>query len=81
MTEELIANLAQEIAAKVLKRPNRKIKPDEPLITSGLIPSMDLVELAIVVEDLYGVHIDDTELTPDTFDTLEQLAELIQSRR
>lgn len=81
MNDDMIATLAQEIAAKVLKRPNRKIKPDEALITSGLIPSMDLVELAIVVEDLYGVHIDDTELTPDVFDTLEQLAELVQSRR
>ena len=53
----------------------------EPLISSGLIDSMSLVDVAILVEDTYGVHIDDTELNADTFDTLIQLAELIQSRQ
>ena len=65
----------------ILKEPNRKIRPDEPLISSGLIDSMSLVDVAILVEDTYGVHIDDTELNADTFDTLTQLAELIQSRQ
>jgi acyl carrier protein len=34
-----------------------------------------------MVEDDYGVQIDDTELNAETFDTLEQLADLIESRQ
>jgi acyl carrier protein len=81
MPEDMIATLGQKVAAEILKEPNRKIQPDEPLISSGLIDSMSLVDVAILVEDTYGVHIDDTELNADTFDTLTQLAGLIQSRQ
>ena len=81
MSEDMIATLGQKVAADILHEPNRKIRPDEPLISSGLIDSMSLVDVAILVEDTYGVHIDDTELNADTFDNLTQLAELIQSRQ
>jgi acyl carrier protein len=81
MSEDMIATLGQKVAADILNEPDRKIRPDEPLISSGLIDSMSLVDVAILVEDTYGVHIDDTELNADTFDTLIQLAELIQARQ
>jgi len=81
MSAELIAALGTQIAEKIIKQPERKLKPDQPLISAGLIDSFSLVDLALLVEDTYGVHIDDSELTADTFDTLEQLAALIESRR
>jgi acyl carrier protein len=81
MDEEMIATLAKKIAADILKEPNRKLRADEALISSGLIDSMSLVDVAILVEDTYGVHIDDTELNAETFDTLTQLADLVQSRQ
>lgn len=80
MPDDMIAILGQKIAADILKEPRRKIAADEPLISSGLIDSMSLVDVALLVEDTYGVKIDDTELNADTFDTLNQLASLIQSR-
>ena len=81
MPDEIVTNLSQLIAAKILKRPNRSIKPDEALISSGLIDSFNLVDVALLVEDTYGVRIDDSELNADTFDTLDQLADLIRSRQ
>jgi len=81
MTDEITTNLGQMIAARILKRPNRAIKPDEALISSGLIDSFNLVDVALLVEDTYGVRIDDSELNADTFDTLTQLADLIKSRQ
>jgi len=81
MPDEIVTNLAQLIATKILKQPRRTIKPDEALISSGLIDSFSLVDLGLLVEDTYGVRIDDAELNADTFDTLEQLAALIRSRQ
>jgi acyl carrier protein len=69
------------VSTSVLKQPERKILVDEPLISSGLIDSFSLVDLALFIEDTFGVHIDDTELNAQTFDTLDQLANLIQSRQ
>ncbi len=81
MPDELETNLAQQIAAKIVKQPGRKISADEPLLTTGLIDSFSLVDLALLVEDTYGVRIDDSELNPDTFDTVAQLAAIIRSRQ
>jgi acyl carrier protein len=81
MSQAMITILAQKIAQIILKEPNRTIQPDEALISSGLIDSFSLVDLALLVEDEFGVVVDDTELNPESFDTLEQLAALIQSKQ
>ena len=78
---EIIQPLENYIAGKILKQPGRKIGIDEPLISSGLIDSFSLVDLALFVEDTFGVHIEDTELNSSYFDNLEQLAALVQKRK
>ena len=79
--EELVSKLAAFIATDILKQPKRAIRADEALISSGLIDSFSLMDISLFVEGNFGVRIDDTELNAETFDTLEQLAKLIQSRK
>ena len=81
MENDLINNLSKYIATQILKQPNRQISPEEPLISSGLIDSFSLVDMALYIEDTFGVRIDDTELNSETFDTLIQLASIIQERQ
>ena len=81
MRTDIDAALSQFIATQILKQPSRIISPTEALISSGLIDSFHLVDLALFVEDTFGVRIDDTELNADTFDTLEQLGALIRERQ
>ncbi|NMC28821.1 MAG: acyl carrier protein [Pelolinea sp.] len=76
----IVAQVGKKIAADILKEPNKIIKADEAIISSGLVDSFSLVDLALIVEDLYGVHIDDAELSADVFDTLNQLADLVLKR-
>lgn len=78
---ETITKLAAFISKDILKQPNRAIKADEALISSGLIDSFSLVDISLFIEDNFNVRIDDTELNKETFDTLEQLATLIHSRQ
>jgi len=78
---DLIPKLSNFLATDILKQPNRAISPDEPLISSGLIDSFSLMDIALFVEDNFGVRIEDTELNADTFDNLTQLASLIESRQ
>jgi acyl carrier protein len=74
------AKLSTFISTTVLKQPNRMIDPNEKLISSGLIDSFSLMDLALFVEDNFGVRIEDTELNAETFDTLTQLVSLVESR-
>jgi acyl carrier protein len=80
LDETIYSNLSEYIAIEILKQPKKEIAADEALISNGLIDSFSLVDLALYVEDNYSVHIDDTELNADTFDTLDQLVSLIQGR-
>jgi acyl carrier protein len=80
MKDEIIAALENKIVTDLLKQPARKLDPQEALISSGLVDSFSLVDLSLFVEDTWGVVIDDTELNADTFDTLAQLAALVEAR-
>jgi acyl carrier protein len=81
MTIDIISTLAGFISGKILKQPGRIISPDEPLISSGMIDSFSLVDLALFVEDSFGVRLEDSELNAGTFDTLSQLLDLIIGRQ
>lgn len=76
MVEQIVGFISREI----LKDPGRQIKEDEPLISSGLIDSFGLVDLALYVEDTFGVRIEDVELTSSVFDTTQELVALISQR-
>lgn len=81
MLDEVIQQLSTYIAAEILHQPKRELKADERLLSSGIVDSFSLVDLAMYVEDTFGVHLDDSELNKETFDTLAQLAALIEARR
>jgi acyl carrier protein len=57
MTTNITTPIAKFIAEKILKQPNKEIKSDEALISSGLIDSFSLMDLALFVEDTFGVKI------------------------
>jgi acyl carrier protein len=79
--DEILMELERFIAAKILKQPGRRIAGEEALLSGGLVDSFSLMDLALFVEDTYGVRIEDTELNAEHFDSLAQLAALIRSRR
>jgi len=81
MKDDIINKLETYIKEEILQQPNRNIEPDEPLISSGLIDSFSLVDVALFVEDNFGVQIDDTELNADVFDSLNDLSSLILDRQ
>lgn len=81
MTEDIENMLSRFIASDILKQPSRRIDPQEKLISSGLIDSFHLVDLALFVEDNFGVRIDDAELNANVFDTLGELVALINERK
>ena len=81
MSTEMHQTIANFITQKILKQPKRTLRPEEALISGGLIDSFSLVDLALFVEDTFGVRIADSELNAATFDSIEQLATLIVSRQ
>ncbi len=81
MSTAIKTKLSQYIAKEILKNPKRVIKDDEAIISSGMIDSFHLVDLSLFVENEFGVRIDDSELNKETFDSIDQLVALIESRK
>ena len=81
MSTAITDSLGQYIAAKILKQPKRVVREDEALISSGLINSFSLVDLALYVEDQFGVHLDNSELNASHLRHAGQLDSLIQQRQ
>ena len=81
MNNEIINRTMEYLQEEIIQQPDRQIDLDEPLISSGLIDSFSLVDVAIFIEDNFNVILENTELDGRTFDTLNELAELIRKRQ
>jgi acyl carrier protein len=69
------------ITTNMIRDPNYPLQDDEPLITGGLIDSFSLVELALFVEQNFGIHLDDFELTADNMDTLDSIIAFVEAKQ
>jgi acyl carrier protein len=69
------------ITAELMRDPTYNLKDNEALISGGLIDSFSLVELQIFIIQQFGVHIDDTELTAETIDSINDIVSLIEIRQ
>jgi acyl carrier protein len=81
MTPDIESTLTGYIRTQIIKRPDYSLGRDDPLISSGLIDSFHLIDLALFIEDQFHVRIDDTELNASTFDSLAELSALISERK
>jgi acyl carrier protein len=70
--------LRQFITKEIMRDPKYPLKDDEPMISGGLIDSFSLVELQLYVEKEFGVRIDDTDLTAESANTLNQIVGIIE---
>ena len=54
---------------------------DEPLISSGLLDSMSMVNLVIAMQSEMGVELDVTHMNAENFESIRVIAELVEARR
>lgn len=74
MNEDLIRQqLRAYIVTHFVRDANYPLGDDEGIITGGLMDSFALAELAIYIEDSFGVYIPDPDLTVAKMDTLNQM--------
>ncbi len=52
-----------------------------PLVSGGIVDSFSMVSLKRFLEKKYSVRIPDVEATPDAFDTVKSIADLVRRIR
>ena len=56
------------------------ISSDESILDSGLLDSAGLFELVAFLEERFGVSIDDEELVPENFETIDAIVALVTKK-
>lgn len=61
--------------------PPSDLTPDYNLITNHVIDSLDMLKFISLLEQEFDIKIDDTELLPDNFATIGNVAAFIEGKR
>ena len=51
---------------------------DDSFLQEGIVDSVGVLELVLFVEETFGVAVDDQDITPDNFDSVNKLADYIR---
>ena len=57
------------------------LSPDESLIESGIVDSLRILRLVAFIEENFSVVVDDTEVVPENFETINAMSSLVQRKR
>ena len=68
------------VVQRYLPKRTRALSDDEPLISSGIVDSMGLVDLTTFIEDELGVFLGPDEFGKGRADSLNQILALIARR-
>ncbi len=68
------------ITRELIRDEEYPLEDDESLINDGLMDSFSLAELAVYVNDTFGVYIPDADLTVEKMDTLDQIIARVMQR-
>ncbi len=71
MTPE--AQQMRELIAELVRKPNLVIDENSPLVSSGLIDSLALVDLLVKLEDLTHMRIPPGKVQPKDMDTIAKM--------
>jgi len=55
-----------------------EVSYDTPLISSGIVDSFSMVSLKVFLEKKYDIRLPDEEATPEAFDTVNSICELVR---
>lgn len=78
ITQELEQFIVAELAQG---RGIDAVPADEDLLASGLVDSHGVMELVGFIESRYAVIVDDDDLTPENFQSLESIEAYIAGKR
>jgi acyl carrier protein len=70
--EEIAAVLVEE---RLVDLPELTV--DQPLVSSGLLDSIDLIRLIGTLEERYDARVDDHDLRPENFETCRSISGML----
>ena len=75
------ARIRDFILAKFPLAKKRAIRDDDPLLRTGILDSLGILEVVAFVEGEFGITVADEELVPESFETIATIARFVDGKR
>lgn len=59
----------------------RELQDTDSLIESGIVDSMGILELVAFIESEFDIQVEDIDLTPENFESIEAIATFVTAKR
>ena len=76
--EDLKEIIKNYVINEYLEHDSDPIDYDTPLISGGIVDSFSMVSLKRFLENKYNIQIPDDQATPEAFDSVNKIAELVR---
>jgi acyl carrier protein len=78
-TEEIILNFIRE---ELLRGDGQvSLEPNASLISTGILDSLALLKLLLFIEERFSLKVNDGEVNPRNFETVDRITAFIESKR
>lgn len=65
----------------LLKKDMGDIGDDDPLLDSGIVDSMGIVQLVGFLESQFGIEVEDEEILPENFETMTSITTFVNTKQ
>ncbi|PKO13705.1 MAG: acyl carrier protein [Chloroflexi bacterium HGW-Chloroflexi-10] len=80
--EKIESKIKEFISENILFSDNGYPYQDQDsFLEKGIVDSMNVMEIVAYVEDTFGVHVEDLEITPANFDSIASISTYIRQKQ
>jgi acyl carrier protein len=79
-TSEFRASVRDFLMAEFPEARARGVSDEEPLLESGVLDSLGVLELANFIGERFSLTLEDDDLTPENFGSIAAVARLLEAR-
>ena len=77
---ELKDKIRSFVLGSLVQESDLKLSDDASFLEEGIIDSTGVMELAAFLEDTFGFQVEDEEIIPDTFDSVNKLIQYVRAK-
>jgi acyl carrier protein len=78
----LESTITEYISKEIVAKPDLlPLQNDVSLLKGGILDSLSLLKLVMFIEERFRITVNDEELTPDNFETIDKICSFLQSKR
>ena len=76
--DEMQKVILDYVREEYLEDEDEELTPDTPLISGGIVDSFSMVSLKRFLENKYDISIPDDKATPEAFDSVNKIKDLVK---